>query len=229
MEETVTPAPFRRRLVQRVNESYTLGEEIIHSLTHGVGAALSGVGLVVLLVLAITRGTTIHVISFAIYGASMVALFVASTLFHGIQRPQLRPILRKVDHACIYLFIAGTYTPFILLSIRTSLGMTLLAAVWVMAVCGIVYKVFFIDRYVVATTLAYVGMGLMSMIAWREMVVYLPRLGLIFILIGGGLYLLGVVFYALTKIRYTHAVWHVLIMGASICHFIAVLTLLNGV
>jgi hemolysin III len=229
MEDTVNRLPFRRRFVERINESYTLGEEIIHSLTHGVGAALSGVGLVALIALAVTRGTPTHIVSYAIYGASMLALFLASTLYHGVQRPRLRPILRKVDHACIYLFIAGTYTPFVLISIRTSLGLALLAAVWAMAVFGIVYKMFFIDRFVVLTTLAYVAMGWMSIIAWREMVAYIPRLGLTFLMIGGGLYSLGVVFYALTRVRYTHAVWHVLILGASVCHFIAVLTLLSVV
>ncbi len=215
------------RLSKLVNEYYTLGEEIAHSVTHGLGAALSVVALVVLLILAITRGTGWHIFSFAVYGVSMVALFLASTLYHSVQRPSLRPILRKVDHGCIYLLIAGTYTPFVLISMRSSLGLTILTIIWAMAVFGIVYKIFFIDRFVVLTTLAYVVMGWMSMFAWREMVANIPPVGLTFLMIGGGLYTIGVIFYALTRIRYTHAVWHLFILAASACHFVAVLTLLD--
>jgi len=215
------------RLSKLVNEYYTLGEEIAHSVTHGLGAALSVVALVVLLILAITRGTGWHIFSFAVYGVSMVALFLASTLYHSVQRPSLRPILRKVDHGCIYLLIAGTYTPFVLISMRSSLGLTILTIIWAMAVFGIVYKIFFIDRFVVLTTLAYVVMGWMSLFAWREMVANIPPVGLTFLMIGGGLYTIGVIFYALTRIRYTHAVWHLFILAASACHFVAVLTLLD--
>jgi hemolysin III len=216
----------RQRLNEWVNEHYTLGEEIAHSVSHGLGAALSVAALVVLLILAVMHGTTWHIFSYAVYGVSLVALFLASTLYHGVQRPRLRPILRKVDHACIYLLIAGTYTPFVLISLRSTLGLTLLGIVWGLAVFGIVYKMFFIDRFVVLTTLAYVAMGWMSVIAWREMVANIPPVSLTFLMVGGALYTIGVVFYALTKIRYTHAVWHFLILGASACHFVAVLTLL---
>ena len=119
----------KERWGEWVNEHYTLGEEIAHSTTHGVGAALSVAALVTLLVLAILRGTPWHILSFTVYGVSMVAVFLASTLYHGIQKPRLRPILRKVDHACIYLLIAGTYTPFVLIAMRGTLGLTLLAVV----------------------------------------------------------------------------------------------------
>ena len=213
---------------ESVNEHYTLGEEIAHSVTHGIGAALSLAALVTLLVLAIVHGTRWHILSFAIYGVSLFAVYLASTLYHGVQKPRLRPILRRVDHACIYLLIAGTYTPFVLISMRSSLGLTLLTVIWAMAVFGIVYKIFFIDRFAVLTTLAYVAMGWMSMFAWREMVANIPPVGLVLLMVGGGLYTVGVIFYAMTKIRYTHAVWHLFILAASACHFVAVLTLLNG-
>jgi hemolysin III len=217
----------RQRLGEWVNEHYTLGEEIAHSVSHGVGAALSLAALVTLVILAILYGTTWHIFSFAVYGVSLLAVFLASTLYHGVQKPRLRPILRKVDHACIYLLIAGTYTPFVLVSMRGTVGLTMLTIVWALAVFGIVYKIFFIDRFVVLTTLAYVAMGWMSVFAWREMVANIPSLGLWFLMIGGGLYTVGVIFYAMTKIRYTHAVWHGFILAASACHFVAVLTLLS--
>lgn len=218
----------RGRLDEWVNEHYTLGEEIAHSVTHGVGAALSLAALVVLVVLAVLYGTKWHIFSYTVYGISLLAVFLASTLYHGVQKPRLRPLLRKVDHACIYLLIAGTYTPFVLISMRSTLGLTLLGIIWALAVFGIVYKIFFIDKLVVLTTLAYVGMGWMSIIAWQEMVANIPRPGLVLLMVGGGLYTLGVVFYAMTKIRYTHAVWHLFILAASACHFAAVLTLLSA-
>ena len=218
----------RGRLDEWVNEHYTLGEEIAHSVTHGVGAALSLAALVVLVVLAVLYGTKWHIFSYTVYGISLLAVFLASTLYHGVQKPRLRPLLRKVDHACIYLLIAGTYTPFVLISMRSTLGLTLLGIIWGLAVFGIVYKIFFIDKLVVLTTLAYVGMGWMSIIAWQEMVANIPRPGLVLLMVGGGLYTLGVVFYAMTKIRYTHAVWHLFILAASACHFAAVLTLLSA-
>jgi hemolysin III len=218
----------KARMSEPVNEHYTLGEELAHSVTHGVGAALSLAALVTLVVLAVLQGTKWHVLSFTVYGVSLLAVFLASTLYHGVQKPRLRPILRKVDHAAIYLLIAGTYTPFVLISMRGTLGLTLLTIVWGLAVFGIVYKIFFIDRFVVLTTLAYVGMGWMSIVAWREMVANIPGPSLVLLMVGGGLYTLGVVFYALTKIRYTHAVWHLFILGASACHFAAVLTLLGA-
>jgi hemolysin III len=217
----------RHRLGEWVNEHYTLGEEIAHSVSHGVGAVLSLAALVTLLILAIYRGTLWHIVSFAVYGLSLFLVYLASTLYHGLQKPRLRPFLRKIDHACIYLLIAGTYTPFVLVSMRSAAGLTILAVVWAMAVFGIVYKFFFIDRFVVLTTLAYVVMGWMSVLVWQEMVANIPGLGLWFLMIGGGLYTIGVIFYAMTRIRYTHAVWHGFILAASACHFVAVLTLLS--
>ncbi len=218
----------KARLGEWVNEHYTLGEEIAHSVTHGVGAVLSLVALVTLVILAVLHGTKWHILSYTVYGISLLAVYLASTLYHGVQKPRLRPILRKVDHAAIYLLIAGTYTPFVLISMRGTLGLTLLTVVWTLAVFGIVYKIFFIDRLVVLTTLAYVGMGWMSIVAWREMVANIPGPGLVLLMTGGGLYTLGVVFYAMTKIRYTHAIWHLFILGGSACHFAAVLTLLSA-
>ncbi len=217
----------REKLGEWINEHYTLGEEIAHSVSHGIGAVLSLAALVTLLVLAIYRGTLWHVVSFAVYGVSLLLVYLASTLYHGLQKPRLRPFLRKVDHACIYLLIAGTYTPFVLVSMRNPAGLTILAVVWGIAILGIVYKFFFINRFVVLTTLAYVAMGWMSVLIWQEMVANIPGLGLWFLMIGGGLYTVGVIFYAMTKIRYTHAIWHGFILAASACHFVAVLTLLG--
>jgi hemolysin III len=214
------------RHARMVNPDYTFGEELIHSLTHGIGAALAVAALVILVVLAATRGTTVHVVGYSIYGTSLVALFLASTLYHGIQRPAWRPILQRLDHACIYLLIAGTYTPFVLISLRTTLGLTLLSIIWALAVVGILYKIFFINRWTVISTAAYVVMGWLAVVAWREMVANLAPVSLVLVVVGGALYTIGVIFYAMTRIRYTHAIWHFFILAAAACHFAAVLTLL---
>lgn len=202
------------------------GEEAVNSLTHGIGAALAVVALVVLVVLALTRGTAWHLVSYTVYGVCLVALFLASTLFHGARNPRKRTILRRVDHACIYLLIAGTYTPFALIAMRGPLGWSILGIVWGLAVLGILFKIFFIDRWVVASTLAYVAMGWLGIVAYRQMLGNIPPAGLALLLAGGVVYTAGVVFYARSRIPYNHAVWHLFVLGGSACHFLAVSSLI---
>lgn len=222
-QQDAAAVPWHAR---KVNQYYTFGEELIHSLTHGAGAVASLVALIVLIVLAATRGTTVHVVSYSIYGTSLLALFLASTLYHSIQIPSWKPVLQRLDHACIYLLIAGTYTPFVLVGMRTTLGFMLLGIVWTMAVLGIIYKIIFMNRWAVISTAAYVVMGWLAVVGWRDMAANIPSPGVELILAGGILYTIGVVFYAMTKIRYTHAIWHLFILAAAACHFVAVLTLL---
>ena len=179
---TAAAVPWHARMV---NQYYTFGEELIHSLTHGAGALASLVALIVLVGLAATRGTPLHVISYSIYGSTLLALFLASTLYHSIQIPSWKPVLQRLDHSCIYLLIAGTYTPFVLISMRTTLGFILLATIWTMAVLGIVYKIIFMNRWAVISTLAYVVMGWMAVIGWRDMAANVPAPGLYLILAGG--------------------------------------------
>ena len=136
---TATDLWYRRK----INEHYTVGEEIVNGVTHGIGALLSIAGLVVLVVLAALYGTVWHVVSFAIYGSSLIVLYLASTLYHSIQIPRLRPFLRILDHSAIFVLIAGTYTPFLLVSLRGPWGWSLLGVVWGIAVLGIFFKVFF--------------------------------------------------------------------------------------
>jgi hemolysin III len=214
---------FGSLISQPSTRLFTLGEEIAHSITHGVGAALSIAGLTLLVVLAVSNRNTYQIISFSIYGASLVILYLASTLYHGFQHPRVKRVFKVFDHASIYLLIAGTYTPFLLVSLRSTLGWTLLAVIWGIAILGVGFKALFIDRFQKISVLVYILMGWLSVVLIKEMMVNIPPGGLILIALGGFLYTVGVIFYALQKIPYMHVVWHFFVLGGSICHYFAVL------
>ena len=212
---------------RRINEYYTRGEEIANGVTHGIGAALAVVGLVVLVVLAVRYGDAWQVVSASIYGACLVLLFLASTLYHSIQNPRVRPILRRVDHAAIYLLIAGTYTPFTLISLRGPSGWTLFGVVWGLALAGVLFKVFFINRLHLLSTLAYVAMGWLCVFFFGQMLAHVPPIGVFWLVAGGVCYTLGVVFYIVRRIPYGHAIWHLFVLGGALCHFFSVRALIG--
>ncbi len=202
---------------------FTLGEEIAHSITHGIGVGLSIAGLVILVVIAAKYGDVYQVVSFSIYGATLILLYLASTLYHSFQAPRIKQIFKKMDHAAIYLLIAGTYTPFLLVGIRGPLGWTLFGVIWGLAVLGVSFKALFIHRFQKLSVLAYVLMGWLCVVALKQMMVNIALGGMILLAAGGITYTLGVIFYAMTKVRYHHAVWHLFVLGGSICHYFAVL------
>ncbi len=203
-----------------------MGEEIANSVTHGIGVGLSVAGMTILVVLAAIYGDVWRVVSFSIYGSSLVILYLASTLYHSFQNPRLKRIFRILDHAAIYVLIAGTYTPFTLVSLRGPLGWTLFGVVWGMALVGIAFKTVFIGRYEVVATAAYVLMGWLCVIAFKDMLVKVPPGGLTFLFAGGIVYTIGVIFFAWEKLPYNHAIWHLFVLGGSICHFFAIYNLL---
>ena len=202
---------------------YTLGEEIANSVTHGVGALLSLVGTAILLYRAARYGTTLHVVSFAVYGSCLFLLHLSSTLYHALRPPRAKRVFRVFDHCSIYLLIAGTYTPFLLLSLWGRWGLTLLIAIWTLAIAGIVFKSLFIGRLQRASVLLYVLMGWMIVVAAREAWVRVPHAAIGFVAAGGLLYTLGVAFYAWKALPYNHAVWHLFVLGGSVCHYAAIL------
>ncbi len=208
---------------------FTLGEEIAHSITHGIGAGLSIAGLTLLLVLAVLYGNVYQIVSFSIYGATLIILYLASTLYHGFTHPRVKHIFEVIDHAAIYLLIAGTYTPFLLVAIRGVWGWTLLVIIWGLALLGISFKTLFFHRFKNLSVLAYILMGWLSVVAINELLVNIPVGGLIWLAVGGVIYTVGVIFYALHKIPYTHAIWHLFVMGGSICHYFAVLFYLTPI
>lgn len=201
---------------------YSLKEEIVNSVTHGVGAVLSVIGLIVLLAMAITYGDVWHVVSLTIYGTSLFALYLASTLYHSVQHRRTKRVLRVFDHAAIYLLIAGTYTPFLLVVLNSTLGWIMFGVIWGMAVLGVVYKVFFLDRYVVAETVGYLVMGWLCVVALPDLVPLLSTQALWGLVLGGVVYSLGVIFYAQPQKMYSHGVWHLFVLGGSALHYFAV-------
>lgn len=205
------------------HQQYTLGEEIANSITHGIGAALSAAGLVILVVVAALNGDAWHVVSCAIYGASMIMLYTASTLYHSFQNPKIKHAMRILDHSSIYLLIAGTYTPFTLISLRGPWGWSLFGVIWGLALTGIIFKLYFTGRFNKISTVIYVLMGWIAVIAIKPMIEIVPFGGLA-LLFGGGLsYTFGVIFYVWKKLPYHHAVWHLFVLGGTVLHFFAIL------
>ena len=210
-----------------IHKSYCLGEEIANGITHGLGTGLSVAGLTVLVVLAALYGDVWQIVAFSIYGSTLVVLYLASTLYHSFQSPRVKRVFRVIDHAAIFLLIAGTYTPFLLISMRGVWGWTLLGIVWGLALLGVGFKIFFTDRFPVGSTLAYILMGWLSVIAWKEATARIPTGGLIWIGIGGVAYTVGVIFYAWKRLPYNHAIWHLFVLTGSLCHYLAVLLYLS--
>jgi hemolysin III len=204
-------------------EAESFAEEFASTITHGLGLALSVAGLAVLVVLAALRGTAWHIVTCSIYGATLVMLYAASTLYHGVRSPRAKRILRIIDHAAIYLLIAGTYTPFALVNLRGGLGWTLFGLVWGLAAAGIVLKAFHVDRFPIASTLVYLSMGWLVVVAWKPVVAALPGGGLALLLAGGIAYTAGVIFFAAHKLPFNHAIWHLFVLAGSVCHYVAVL------
>ncbi|MFN4217799.1 MAG: PAQR family membrane homeostasis protein TrhA [Candidatus Bipolaricaulia bacterium] len=210
-------------------EFYVVGEEIANSITHGIGAGLSVIGGIALIVFAALYGDAWRIVSFSIYSATLVILYLASTLYHSVRDLRLKRIFKILDHACIYLLIAGTYTPFLLVSLRGPWGWTLLGVIWGLALVGIIFKIFSAQRFRRFVVLGYLLMGWLCVIAGRELLLRVPAEGLLWLALGGLLYTIGVLFYAWRKLPYSHVIWHLFVLGGSICHYLAVLSLVSKV
>jgi hemolysin III len=198
-------------------------DELANTLTHGLGLVSSIVGFVILLFLAITRGGRWQILGCAIFGATLVCLYAASTFYHGTSSPRAKRALMIFDHSAIYLLIAGTYTPFLLVNLHGSWGWSLFAVIWTMAVAGVLFKLWFADRFPIISVSAYVAMGWLGVIAGHQVYLHVPLTGVVWIVLGGLAYSVGVIFYACKKIPYHHVIWHLLVMTGSACHYVAIL------
>jgi hemolysin III len=208
-------------------KSETRGEAVANSLTHGAGVGLSILGMALLVTRAVNLGTVWHLVSFSVYGLSLILLYLASTVYHST--PSDKPwnqTLQRLDHAAIYLLIAGTYTPFMLTNLRGPLGWSILGIVWGIALIGLVLKLGFPNRFKHPTVVLYVLMGWFFVIAFREAVNHIEVLSLSLLFIGGLLYTSGILFYAWKKLPYSHAIWHLFVLGGSIFHFFSVMSIL---
>lgn len=202
---------------------YTKKEEVVNAITHGIGVLLSITALVFLVMFAVQNGSTWHVVTFTIYGVSMLLLYLSSTLVHSFPEGKLKDLFEIFDHSAIYLFIAGTYTPFTLIVINGALGWTLLGIVWGIAIAGIVFKSFFVKKFLYISTVLYVVMGWLIVIGWNPLVNTLPTAGITLLVAGGLLYTIGAIFYVWRGFTFHHAVWHLFVLAGSVTHFFAIL------
>jgi hemolysin III len=202
---------------------YTLGEELAHAITHGVGLVLSIGGLAALVVTASLRGNAWHVVSCAVFGATLVALYATSTLYHGVRTGRAKRVLQQMDHAAIFLLIAGSYTPFALVSLRGGIGWTLLAVIWGLALFGIALQIAVPSRARRVAVLLHLTMGWLVVVAFEPLMRAVEVGGVVLLLLGGIAYTAGLIFYAWKRLPYNHAVWHVFVLAGSVCHFACVL------
>ena len=202
---------------------FSIGEEVSHSVSHGIGALLSIVGLIILVVYASKQKDIWKIISFSIYGASLFLLYLGSTLYHSFAFTKAKNVFRRIDHSMIYLLIAGTYTPIFLVPMRSTLGYILFGIIWLLAILGIIFKNVFFGKKETFATLLYVAMGWLIVIAIKPTLEMLPKGMFIWILLGGLSYTLGVVFYLWKKIPYTHFIWHLFVLLGSVLHFLGIL------
>jgi len=206
---------------ERVNY-YSSIEEKTNIISHAVGFVLSIVALVLLVTYASLYGSILHIVSFSIFGASLILLFAASTFYHSAKKPELRSRLRIIDHASIYVLIAGTYTPFTLITLNGPVGWSILGAAWGLALTGIILKLFFTGKYKLISTLMYVFMGWIIVFAIKPVIHNLPLEGLLWLVAGGIAYTIGAILYSIKKIKFNHAIFHVFVLIGSICHFVSV-------
>lgn len=198
-------------------------EEVANTLTHGVGLVLSVAGFVVLTALAILHGDAWHIASSIVYGLSLVVLYAASTVYHWTISPERKSVLQIVDHCCIYLLIAGSYTPFLLVVLRESFGMALLVLLWCLALLGIAMKVIYRHRTArVAGMIMYLSMGWIGIVAMQPLYMALGLAPLVLVVAGGVSYTLGTIFFGWHSLKHHHAIFHVFVLLGSIVHFIAI-------
>ncbi len=203
-------------------KTYSNSEEKLNIRSHGLGFILSIFALIALLISALKHGSIWHLVAYSIYGVSQVAVFLASTLYHSSKKPDLRRKLNIFDHASIYLSIAGTYTPFSLLTLNGAWGWSIFGVVWGIAIAGIIMKLFFTGRFKLVSTISYIAMGWIVVIAIKPLVNNLQFGGLMWLAAGGVLYTTGAVLYQVKKVHYNHAIFHFFVLAAWMCHFLTI-------
>lgn len=199
--------------------SYSKNEEIANTLTHALGAILSVMACYMLLTAAFTDNSLVKIVSYAVYGASLVLLFTASTFYHAFQDPDKKRLFKLLDHCAIYLLIAGTYTPLMMIALNDQLGTIMLTIIWSMAILGVFFKMKFGHRYKKTSLITYLGMGLISITIIEQLNDKLSNQALTLLALGGIIYCLGVIFYVQKRIHFNHAIWHLFVLGGAACHF----------
>lgn len=213
-----------------ITKRYTLGEEIFNSVSHGIGGGLSIAGTVILIVFAVIYSNAWGVVSSAIYGSSLIILYTMSTLYHAITNRKAKGFFRIMDHNTIFFLIAGTYTPITLVPLRGALGWTIFGVVWGAAVLGIVLNSIDLEKFRKPSVVCYLLMGWAIVAAVKPMLANVNKLSLLFLLIGGACYSVGVIFYAIKKVKYFHSIWHLFTIAGSVFHWFSILLIMirNG-
>lgn len=201
----------------------TVAEAIANVVTHGFGALLGIAALIILVVFAAIQDNALKIVSSAIYGSSLVAMFATSTLYHSFRYSRFRRALRTLDHSAIYFLIAGTYTPLTLITLNGTWGWTLFSIVWGLAIFGISFKLMFVHRFEILSTIIYLVMGWLCIVAIKPIWNALPAGALTWLVLGGLAYTGGVAFYVWERLRFSHTIWHVFVLIGSLCHFFAIL------
>jgi hemolysin III len=202
---------------------YSYAEEVANSITHGIGMLLSIGGLAVLVGFASVHGNAWHITACSIFGVTLILSYASSTLYHSISQPAAKRVLKVIDHAAIYLLIAGTYTPFTLINLRGPWGWSLFGTIWGLAILGVVLKVTISGKIAGISTAIYLAMGWIIVVAFKPLLSAVEVGGLVLLLFGGLAYSAGVIFYAWQKLPYNHAIWHLFVLTGSLCHFFAIL------
>ena len=200
----------------------TSGEEVVNSITHGIGALLSIAALVVLIVVAGKHDDIRHLVSFSIYGGTLVLLYLSSTLYHSFSSPHLKNLFARFDHVSIFLLIAGTYTPILLTNIRGVWGWSLFGIIWGLALSGAVIRSIYLHRFRKLMVAVYLLMGWMFLVAGKQVYLSLPSVSLTFLVLGGIAYSVGVIFYMWRTLPYSHGIWHLFVLAGSVLHFFAI-------
>jgi len=204
-------------------KEYSVVEEVVHATTHGIGVLLSIAGLSWMLYVSIGAADPWRIVASSVYGATLISLFLASTIYHSMYRSRHRDIFKLLDHCAIYLLIAGTYTPFLLVAMRTDTGWWLFGTIWALATAGIVKKLWLRHRFPKFALASYLAMGWLIVVAAPQMADAIGPRGMAWLVAGGISYTVGAIFYALDRVPFNHAVWHVFVLAGGACHFLSVI------
>lgn len=209
---------------KKTTRPYTVAEEVTHAVTHGVGFILAIAGLAVLMVFAVKgAGGPLYIIPTVVYSITLMLMYLFSTLYHGVFNARAKRVFRILDHEAIFLLIAGTYTPFLIITLNGVLGWVLFSVVWGVAALGLIFQGFYAGRFRLFSTCLYVGMGWIMVVALKPLAAQLPAAGMRWLYIGGAFYTIGAIIYLFKRIPYHHAVWHLFVLAGSACHYLSIL------
>ena len=206
----------------KIINKFPFGEELANFISHAAGGVLSVAALVILIIRAVSLGNTLDIVSFTIFGAALVLMYTTSSIFHALKWNKAKEIFEILDHSVIYVLIASTYTPFLLIVVGGKEGIPLLVIEWLICILGIVFKSFFVQKFVVFSTLLYIIMGWLVVFVWYDLLANISNLSLVFLILGGLFYTIGTLFYMWRLFKYHHLVWHIFVIFGSIAHFFSV-------